>query len=206
MTRNQGLEHLDIGGYPWDNDMKGNKNGPSVIGVEPPRLGPNHWIGVADMESTGTTPKAIARAELRFWSKVRKTDDCWEWTGYRQSGGYGRLYLQGGVALAHRFSYGLLVGEIPQGLEIDHLCRNTSCVNPDHLEAVTHQENMMRSANGYGLTGKCRPMGHEMTAKNTYITPAGARSCRTCKALKSVHYKAKRRALKKALLSRDGEI
>ena len=84
--------------------------------------------------------------EVRFWEKVRKTDECWEWTGTKVLG-YGRIRRgEGrGTVPAHRVSYELHKGDIPEGLEIDHLCANHGCVNPDHLEAVTHVENMRRA-------------------------------------------------------------
>lgn len=82
----------------------------------------------------------------RFWRKVQKTPGCWRWTGAIQSAGYGSIGLgEGRVGSAHRVAYELLVGPIPPGLTIDHLCRNTWCVNPAHLEAVTHQENVRRA-------------------------------------------------------------
>jgi hypothetical protein len=84
----------------------------------------------------------------RLWSKVDKTDGCWLFTGALNNKGYGVIHERGkgGTNLyAHRVSYGLLVGPIPDDLELDHLCRVTRCVNPEHLEAVTHAENMRRA-------------------------------------------------------------
>lgn len=73
-------------------------------------------------------------------------DECWLWLGYvnTRRGGYGEVYVRGGMKLAHRAVYELLVGPIPKGLEIDHLCRTRCCVNPNHLEPVTRAENMRR--------------------------------------------------------------
>lgn len=80
--------------------------------------------------------------EERFWPKVNKTETCWLWTGYVDNDkGYGRFAYPGGT-LAHRFAYELLVGPIPDGLQVDHKCRVKSCVNPDHLQAVTQELNM----------------------------------------------------------------
>ena len=78
--------------------------------------------------------------EERFWSQVNKTDTCWLWTGYINPGGYGIAKSMGRRVKAHRMSYELLVGEIPTGLVLDHLCRNRSCVNPTHLKDVRNAE------------------------------------------------------------------
>jgi hypothetical protein len=83
--------------------------------------------------------------ELRFWAKVRRQDDCWEWRGSRNPRGYGKISNKGKLLGAHRVSYEIHKGQIPDGLEIDHLCRNRWCVNPDHLEAVSHAANLHRS-------------------------------------------------------------
>lgn len=79
----------------------------------------------------------------RFWSKVEKTDKCWNWTG---SGvrGYGRIRIGNRMVLAHRWSYENARGPIPSGKVIDHLCRNRACVNPEHLEVVTQSVNTLR--------------------------------------------------------------
>lgn len=87
----------------------------------------------------------------RLWPKVRRGTGCWDWLATRTAAGYGQFwagrYSPTGQPLldsAHRVVYEVLVGPIPAGLEIDHLCRNTGCVNPEHLEVVTHAENVRR--------------------------------------------------------------
>lgn len=72
------------------------------------------------------------------------SDGCWLWTGCVNSNGYGSFHLDGSTQYAHRVAYELTVGAIPDGLEIDHLYRNRRCVRPDHLEVVTHQQNIQR--------------------------------------------------------------
>ena len=83
---------------------------------------------------------------VRLMNRVTKTNTCWRWTGAVNNCGYGKLSIppRGKQILAHRLSYLLFVGDIPKGYELDHLCRVRECVNPEHLEAVLHKENMRR--------------------------------------------------------------
>lgn len=117
----------------------------------------------------------------RFWSKVDTTGDCWLWMA-RRLRGYGKFDLGNTTAMAHRVAYELSVGPIPDGLQLDHLCRVRHCVNPAHLEPVTQRENILRSEAPCAVvmrTNKCKH-GHEFTDENTYVTPAGKRQCRVC--------------------------
>lgn len=118
----------------------------------------------------------------RIRARVAPKGPCWEWSGAKTKG-YGHLSHRGRQVYAHRLVYELLVGPIPAGLEIDHLCRNPPCVNPSHLEPVTHRENLLR---GVGIVAACARKthclrGHEFTADNTIRRKNGKRSCWKCR-------------------------
>lgn len=126
-------------------------------------------------------------AERYFWPKVDRSagpDGCWPWLAGRQTNGYGHIGRRTGVTasgtqLAHRAAYELLVGAIPEGMHLDHLCRNTGCVNPAHLEPVTAAENTRRGLHGI-LHTHCGA-GHELTGDNLYVKPSdGSKKCREC--------------------------
>lgn len=124
--------------------------------------------------------------EDRFWRQVEKHEDgCWLWKGHLQNG-YGRFLFGRGHTQkcigAHRMAYQLLVGPIPDGLQLDHLCRNQACVNPAHLEPVTNRENMLRSNHPNAIvvrSGVCR-RGHPRTPKNARMDRRGTTTCREC--------------------------
>lgn len=135
---------------------------------------------------TRTITNASPTFEARFWSKVDKTDSCWLWTATKTPAGYGSLLLASGVGwkmdiYAHRASWEMHHGRpIPDGFDVDHLCRNTSCVNPDHLEAVPHNVNIVRGELCNRLKTHCKH-GHEYTPENTYTPPLKTgRWCRAC--------------------------
>lgn len=115
----------------------------------------------------------------RFWTKVNKTDTCWLWTAGKWQG-YGRYRAGTRNVLAHKHAYELANGPIPAGLELDHLCRVRECVRPDHLEAVTHAENVRRGNGGMPARLTCR-QGHRYEGDNIYYRPDGrGRDCYTC--------------------------
>lgn len=114
---------------------------------------------------------------VRFWGRVNKTDDCWLWTGAVNSAGYGQIRQGGRIHYVHRLSYEDAHGPIPDGFQIDHLCRVRNCLRPEHLEAVTPGENTRR---GEPARRTHCPRGHEYDLLNTYIDGNGRRVCRAC--------------------------
>jgi hypothetical protein len=116
----------------------------------------------------------------RFAAKVTKTEGCWLFTGQIDRGGYGLFWYEDRLRGAHRVSYELYVGPIPDGLHLDHLCRNRACVNPAHLEPVTNRENTLRGILPNKLKTHCK-WGHPYSEENTWTDPkTGWRQCRTC--------------------------
>jgi len=130
----------------------------------------------------------------RFWGKVDKTDGCWLWKAAIGDDGYGRFNLSGGgQIMAHRMAYKLVKGEIPEGLVIDHVCRNRGCVNPWHLEAVSQLENLLRCPGWPGHRTHCA-RGHKFTESNTWLwTDKRGRVARYCKACWAVRHEIARK-------------
>jgi hypothetical protein len=134
--------------------------------------------------------------EARFWPKVdRQTEDaCWNWTAAVFRGGYGLFRKDGRNHLAHRFAYELAKGSIPEGLHLDHLCRNRACVNPAHLEPVTNRVNALRGESFSAVNAaKAHCLnGHAFDEANTYTYPNGHRECRACNAARQRAYRARK--------------
>ena len=114
----------------------------------------------------------------RFWEQIQKTETCWLWTGSLTRGGYGQIRADGRLQYVHRISCALVGHPIPEDLTADHLCRVRNCVNPDHIEAVSFRENVLR---GIGPTadnarrGLCKK-GHQLLQLFT----EHRRDCREC--------------------------
>ncbi len=140
--------------------------------------------------SKPSRPKAHKPLMPRVMAKVKHDPDtgCWTWTGYLMAKGYACICWRGRNWLVHRAVYTKLVGPIPEGLQIDHLCENKACCNPMHLEPVTNYENGIRTGTNFtanALKTHC-PHGHEYTPENTLMRPQSmgrpgwGRFCKTC--------------------------
>jgi len=124
------------------------------------------------------------KTEKEFWSATAKDENgCLLWTRSKTHNGYAQVRWDDTMRTGHRVAYELTFGAIPEGLQVDHLCRVRHCVNPDHLELVTHQENIRRGASNWNEAtgGKCK-RGHDITnPDNVYTAPGGTkRQCREC--------------------------
>ena len=135
-----------------------------------------------------TQQLALDKAPLlaRLEARVERGVGCWIWKGTPRGDGYGQILVDGYHWGAHRLAYTLWVGPIPDGLTIDHLCRQPLCINPAHMEPVTKRENTLR---GDGITARqarrtpC-PRGHAYDERNTYVN-RGKRHCRHCMTLRT---------------------
>lgn len=142
---------------------------------------------------------------LRYYSRIDEATGCWIWIAGRDRDGYGHLTVNGKCRVAPRLSYETFVGEIPEGLEVDHLCKLTSCINPKHLEPVTPIENVRRSNAGKRLRDMTHCInGHEFTPENTWVSrkedgkKRNMRYCKECGRLRKRQYRKDGRLTAKA--------
>lgn len=167
-------------------------------------VNPDH-LAPTPRSQTAQTRTNAARQSLKHGTLQQRIADnirtdeatgCHVWIGRLNSGGYGEISVNNRNRRAHVVAYTLTRGEVPDGLELDHLCRNRRCCNPDHLEAVTHRENMLRGL-GVGSENARKThcaKGHEFSPRNTYWRKGGGRGCRLCGAAASRAYLARRTA------------
>lgn len=133
----------------------------------------------------------------RFDSRIMMIEGgCWLWLGYLDRKGYGRFSLGHKNRIAHRIAYEHYIGPIPDGLPLDHLCRNRACVNPAHLEPVTTKVNNSRMVpnNGKAARTHC-PQGHLLAGDNLKVNKRGHRVCRECAKSANVRLRARQKAL-----------
>lgn len=159
------------------------------------------------LRRTGTMPtKALqtrGNPQARFDAKVDRGDGsgCWLWKGATDGEGrYGAMLYEGRVQRAHRIALALAGSPVPEGMDVDHLCRVTLCVRPDHLEVVTHRTNVLRGESRQAANAAkthC-PAGHPYDEANTYVMPGGGRACRACNRATGAERQRRYRARKRA--------
>lgn len=139
--------------------------------------------------------RAVKPIEDRLFPRIDADGPCWLWTGATNRNGYGAINRgrRLGMARVHRVVWELLVGPIPEDMDLDHLCRIRTCCNPDHLEPVTRALNVARGAHRAGAPRGFR-CGHPCTPENSVVSGRRSRTCRTCKNETSRRYRTRRKA------------
>lgn len=143
---------------------------------------------------TGPKPQPLIERIERFVELNQR--GCWLWLGsLHPHDGYGMMTVGSRTRWAHRIAYQTFIGDVPVGLQLDHLCRERRCVNPTHLEPVTCRENLLR---GEGFSARNARKthcvhGHVLTGRNLYISPTGRRNCRACRLSSQLAYQGRLR-------------
>lgn len=157
-----------------------------LLPVETIYYSPEHDY-IAHLADALERSKALLNHAARFWRLVEFSSECWRWTGHRSSGGYGQFHLERVIVPAHRVSYEMEKGPVPDGLQLDHLCRVRECVRPLHLEPVTPGENIRRA---YAAATHCRN-GHPKTPETTVFKSDGSPRCAICKRGQEIRRRAR---------------
>jgi len=142
-----------------------------------------------------TLPESAAK---RFWAKVYTQNGCWQWLAAKDRDGYGVFTYKKRQLRAPRVAYRLSVGDIPDSMTIDHLCKQPWCVNPDHMEVVSVRENVMRSGSLGAINARkthCKN-GHKLELGNLYFPKNGQRECRRCRLDRCAREYREKRGLK----------
>jgi len=165
----------------------------------------NTWI-----ESDATAQRFFAKVNIHGPIVRPELGQCWLWTAFCDNG-YGKFQFRRGTRRAHLWLYKIVVGDVPEGLQLDHLCRNRSCVNPSHLEPVTRSVNVLRGvgpslARAIQLSKTHCPKGHEYSGNNLFVRTDGRRECRTCMRNRDRAQKAKAKALRQMAERNVGEL
>lgn len=139
--------------------------------------------GATKMARSSVCRSCFMRWPDRFWAKVDTAGECWVWTAQIDANGYGIVSFGGKSNKAHRVSWEMEHGPIPDGLTIDHLCRVRPCVKPAHMELVTSSENVLRGEGAFVRNSRKTHCirGHEFTPENIYLARNGGRNCKECR-------------------------
>lgn len=133
---------------------------------------------------------AAANAGFKLFAKTKRSESgCLEWQGCLSASGYGRIGIEKKTFRVHRVAWEMVRGPIPEGMVIDHLCRNKKCCDPEHLEVVTQKENVRRGNSGKRNAEKTHCIhGHPFDEVNTYVSKTGSRQCLACTKARNREY------------------